>query len=230
MTLLATIDRMAEEMEHGGHEALAAVLDTVSEQLDERGCEAEDEDEDALATASVTAAGDATDVLKRNAERVYDAVKQYGAKSYRVDASGVQIVLDRGNVETETAFGFYSQDQTGKPQLRVTFTCGGDKMVRWASLDSITGEAIVQATQHVFGTGENYGAQVVTAATQRKRVSASVQLVDAIEQRVHDACLAYTVVNTNRALRPFSKRLLRKAVPLLDAWTARHVQRYLRAS
>ena len=230
MTLLATIDRMAEQFEQKGHTAMAAVLDTVSQQLEHQAADEDEETDETEAVASVTASNDATEVLKRNAERLFDAVKQYGAKAYRVDSNGVQITLDRGAVQTETAFGFYSQDEAGKPQLRVTFTCGADKMVRWASLDNVTPDAIVQAATHVFGTGENYGTGVVTAATKRKRVSASVQLIDSIEQRVHDACLAYTTVNVKRALRPYSKRLLRKAVPLLDAWTAKHVTRYLKAS
>ncbi len=293
MTLLATIDRLAEHLERSGYAALAAVLDTVSQELDER--TAENEDEAEAVTAS-THASDATLMLKNSGARIFDAVKQYGAKQYAVTGDGIQITLDRGDVQTETAFGFYSQDETGKPQLRVTFTCGSDRMVRWASLDSITGEALVQATQHVFGTGENYGAGVVTASTQVRAAkpstsqllnsreiadnemfghryfdvdgttwmlagggkmvnqgptdkfiekvkagrirakllvsaaTANLELVDAVEQRVHDAALAHTVANLKRALRPFSKSKLQRALPLLDSWTARHVTRHLRAS
>jgi hypothetical protein len=228
VTLLATIDRLAEQLEQTGHKALAAVLDTVSQELDERTAENQDEDAEAV-TASTHAAGDATRVLTSSGARIFDAVKQYGAKNYAVTGDGLRITLDRGDVQTETAFGFYSQDEAGRPQLRVTFTCGSDRMVRWASLDSITGDALVHATQHVFGTGENYGARVVTASTKRS-ATAHLELVDAIEQRVHDEHVGRTVANVRRALRPYSKQKLHRALPLLDAWTARHVTRYLRAS
>lgn len=233
MTLMATIDLLSEQLEHGRHGALAAVLDTVAEELQQRTCaEDEDEDEDAEpieATASTNAANEATLVLKSNGQRLFDAVKQYGAEGFAVTPDGIRITLDRGDVKTETAFGFYSQDESGKPQLRVTFTCGSDKMVRWASLERITADTLVEATTHVFGTGENYGRNVVTASKKRQTSLANLELVDAIEQRVHDATVGHVCANMRRALRPYRKQQLSRALPLLDAWTARHVSRYLKA-
>lgn|GEM_PF-6692298 len=231
--LLARIDKAADALERSGNYVLAAVLDNVSEQLEQR-AEAEEEcafgtcadgtcaDEAggcadgtaAVATASLEQ--DASSVLTNNAGRVFESVKRYGAKSYQVDGKSVEVRLDREGVDATAEFQFCSRDEAGRPQLRLTFRCGDDKMVRWASLANLNAEELVVATTHVFGTGENYGAQVVTASA-----GVDYQLVDSIEQAVHDAS------GSVASLRSFSTTKLREAVAHLDAWTARIVKRYL---
>lgn len=168
--LTAQIDQVAEALDRMGHRAIAAVLDNVSEELAEReGCAENQDDDESVATASfptLQQQSNPSELLTGSANRLLEATKQYGAKSCRIEGQAVELVLDRGEVETTAALEFCSRDEAGKPQLRLTFRCGGDKMVRWASLDRFDADTLTTATQHVFGTGTNYGANVVTAGLE----------------------------------------------------------------
>lgn len=176
--LTAQLDQVAEALDRMGQKAIAAVLDNVSEELAarERCAENADEDEDephATASAnfpSFSQQDDPTVLLTGAANRLLEATRQYGAKSCKIDGQAVELVLDRGQVETTAALEFCSRDEAGKPQLRMTFRCGGDKMVRWASLDSFDADTLTTATTHVFGTGQNYGANVVTAKARKPTI------------------------------------------------------------
>lgn len=189
MNLSARLDLMAEELERAGHTAFAAVIDNVSEELAEReacangtcadGTCADENGQCADGSVATAAANfpsfkqpdtEPTGLLTGSANRLLEATRQYGAKSCRIEGQAVELVLDRGEVETTAALEFCSRDEAGKPQLRMTFRCGGDKMVRWASLDSFDADALTSATQHVFGTGQNYGANVVTAKASKPTV------------------------------------------------------------
>jgi hypothetical protein len=261
------IDDVADSLERSRHYAIAAVLDSVSEELEQRGRhrygQDEDEDEEFAcangtcadgscadaegqcrdgSTAVVAAYGfdttpdcvtttprvsfdlaDPTKLLTGSAQKLFDAVKQYGAKAYAVDGRGVEIGIDRGEVETTAAFQFCSQDEAGKPQLRITFESGGNKMVRWASLDSFDDESLAKAVVHVFSTGDHYGSNVVTASTASSNVN--LELVDRIEQAIHDSyCAGHGIAV---AARKIPRAKLRLALPSLDAWTAGLVKRYL---
>ena len=242
--LLATIDRAAEHMEKAGHCALAAVLDSVSEEMakrngDEYACAngtcadgtcADDDGvcpDGSVATASfrshdsTTPPLNASAILANNASRLFESVKRYGAKAYRVDSDSVEVQLDRDGVETTAEFQFCSRDEAGNPQLRLTFRCGDAKMVRWASLDRLGGDELVSAATHVFGTGQNYGKHVVVAETAKPKLT--YRLVDSIEQVVH------VTKRTSLAtvLAKFDSETLQRALPHLDAWTRRHVSSYL---
>lgn len=193
--LQARVDRAAEQMEKSGHYVLAAVLDNVSEQLEQQGecahgtcADGTCADESGKCPDGTAAVADyqllgspgavqasfpkiqqperePAAILTDNAGRLFESVKRYGARAYRVDSGGVEVQLDRDGVETTAEFQFCSRDEAGNPQLRLTFRCGDERMVRWASLPRLGGEELVAATTHVFGTGENYGAGVVVAST-----------------------------------------------------------------
>lgn len=283
MKILAMIDDLSERLEQAGHRAIAAVLDTVSQELLQRENEYECPDgtcadgtcadangmcRDGTAAVQQPAAANTaapkppqkrgvkgsfarfprtnpldkqpTEVLTEKAPQVFEAVKQYGARAYAVDGNGMEVAIERGDVETTAEFQFHSRDEVGNPQLRITFECGGEKMVRWASLKRFDEQSIVDAVVHVFSTGNDYGDGVVTAAKKNERLARFIsppkripnkrlELVDTIEQRVHDACIV-KASTVEQALNPFSKRALREVASLLDRWTARHVTRYLRAS
>lgn len=190
MRLTARLDQMAELLERSGNTALAAVIDNVSEELAEReacangvcadGTCADENGQCADGSVATAAAGfpafkpqqqdDPGKLLTGAVDDLLDATRQYGATHCRVAGQAVELLLNRGEVETTAQFEFCSRDEAGKPQLRVTFRCNGDRMVRWASLDSFDTDALTTATKHVFGTGTNYGQNVVTAkASAEKR-------------------------------------------------------------
>lgn len=172
-TTTVRLDTMAEALDSAGHETVATVLDTVSHELTER---------TAAKFPAFRTPEEPEALLANSAGQLLDVTRQYGARSYRVDGKSVQLVLDRGDVETTASLEFCSRDDAGKPQLRMVFECGGERMVRWASLAQFDAETLATATQHVFGTGENYGANVVTAAVRRPKLAEALHVCRAVNQ------------------------------------------------
>lgn len=175
--LVGEIDRLAERYDSGtGSFARADVelLDRASDMLARYGVGARlvhrvDAAAERVETFGLERGGAADSVLADSAGQIVQAVACYGAGPYRVDGSTVQIEIDRGGgTKTTAELQFCTRDEVGKPQLRLLFRCGDDKLVRWASVDRIDADAITTAVQHVFATGENYGRHVVTAGVAQQ--------------------------------------------------------------
>jgi hypothetical protein len=128
--LTAAIDGVAEKIEKN-FPVLAKTLDGVSEEL-----------------LQVT---EASAFVPSNAERIFEATKSYGAKSYEVSGQTVQVKLDRGEgVETIASF-----DGEGE-RVRIVFESGAQAMVRRAKLQSADAQELSKAVAHVFDTGNDY--------------------------------------------------------------------------
>jgi hypothetical protein len=157
--MAAAVDYVTAQIERGDPigSAVTAVLDDVAEAVEHRGDALLAGSIDRLsATLTVTATPDV--VLTDNAEQIMRSVEQYGARSFSVRGSVVDVDIVRGDVQTRASLSFASRDDAGRPRLRIAFECGGDRMVRWAAVPLITGDALARAVEHVFATGQDYEA------------------------------------------------------------------------
>jgi len=180
--LVRRADTLADQFESGARTLRHAhVLDRISEALVKRKANdrlvrqidaAAERLEGTFPTIKIPTSTQPDAVLVENADQIVQAVSQYGAHKYRVDGSVVEIDIDRGESKTTASLQFCTRDEVGNPQLRVLFRSGNDKMVRWASVDRMDGGSLAHAVRHVFATGQNYGAHVVTATTKHNPYSA----------------------------------------------------------